>query len=129
RRVNAWRERRVDLDEGLHALGHHWKTVLACIILLKLAAWTFSGLYAIQENEIGIVRRFGRALPDDLTPGLHWRWPWPVETVTRVQPQRIYTLEIGFRIEPGSKVALGPRSWSTLHGGLGMVRSAAQPAL
>src|SRR5262249_36731000 len=32
--------------------------------------------------------------------------------------------EIGFRIEPGSKAAPGPRSWSTLHGGDGLVREA-----
>ena len=29
------------------------------------------------------MRRFGRPLPEDLGPGLHWCWPWPIETVTK----------------------------------------------
>ena len=43
------------------------------------------------------MRRFGRPLRDDLKPGLHWRWPWPVEEVTRVQPEQVHTVEVGFR--------------------------------
>jgi Cu+-exporting ATPase len=124
RRVNDWLERRLDLDEALHAASHHWRAVLAAVAVLLLAGWALSGLNAIQADEVGVVRRFGRALPEDLEPGLHWRWPWPVEAVTRVRPGHLYTIEIGYRLLPGSKVLSGGRAWSSPHAGDGPSREA-----
>jgi HflK protein len=58
---------------------------------------------------------------EDLGPGLYWRWPWPVEEVIRLQPERVRTVEIGFRTRSG---ATGPAalSWSSAHGGDGIER-------
>ncbi len=42
------------------------------------------------------MQRFGKATTD-LEPGLHVRWPWPVETVARIRPNEVRTVEVGFR--------------------------------
>jgi Cu+-exporting ATPase len=122
RRVNDWMDRRLDLDEGLHWLSHHWGPALAVLFVLVLAGMAASGMTVIGPDEIGIVRRFGRPLPEDLGPGLHWRWPWPVETVSRVQPQRVFTVEVGFRTIAGSGQSAAPRVWSSTHSGDGLLR-------
>ncbi len=121
RRANDWLEFHLDLDEGLHWLSHQWKPVLAGLALLLLGAWAASGFNAIAADEIGVVRRFGRPLPEDLTPGLHWCWPWPIDTVTRVQPHRVHTLEIGFR-SLGGKAGPSTGAWSSLHTSAGIQR-------
>jgi Cu+-exporting ATPase len=121
-RVNDWLEHRLDIDEAFHWLGHHWRSVTMTLGGLALLAFACSGLTQIQANEIGIVRRLGQPLADDLSPGLHWRWPWPLETVTRVQPSRIFTIEIGYRSIPGSAVIPSARAWSELHNGDGSRR-------
>jgi Cu+-exporting ATPase len=114
-------EHAFNADELLHELGHRWKPVLAGAVALVLVAWGLSGLTAVGPDEIGIVRRFGRPLPEDLGPGLHWRWPWPVEAVTRFQPARIRTVEIGFRtLSPDDPLALAAGgeaalSWGSPH--------------
>jgi Cu+-exporting ATPase len=113
--VNAWLEKRLDLDEGLHWLSHNWRPVLACAAAIALLLYTGSGLYIIQSDEVALVRRFGRPLARPLLPGLHWCWPRPIESVTRVRPERISTVEIGFRTLPGSKVIPGARPWSSPH--------------
>jgi Cu+-exporting ATPase len=114
--LNDWAEKRLDLDEGLHWLSHQWKPVTAGLAVALLLAWLLSGLTRIEADEIGIACRFGRPLAEDLQPGLHWRWPWPIEEVKRVQPRRVFTVEIGFRPTPGQE-ALGARVWSTAHAG------------
>jgi P-type Cu+ transporter len=121
RRANDWLEHRLDLDEAVHWLSHQWKPVLAGLLLLLLGGWALSGFTAIAADEIGVVRRFGRPLPDDLVPGLHWCWPWPIDAVTRVQPRRVHTIEIGFRTVSGRG---GPStgSWSSLHANAGVRR-------
>src|SRR5262249_14639320 len=119
-RFNDWMEHRLDVDEAFHWVGHHLRPVLAALGVLVLGAYTISGLTQVGPDEVGVVRRLGRALPDDLGPGLHWRWPWPVEAVTRVQPHRVRTVEVGFRTLPGRAMLSEPRAWSSPHGGDGL---------
>jgi Cu+-exporting ATPase len=121
--VNDWLERRLDLDEGLHWLSHHWRPVLGSVAALALLCYALSGLVVLQSDEVAVVRRFGRPLAEQLTPGLYWRWPWPIERVTRVRPDRVYTVEIGFRTPPGSKAIPGGRPWSSPHAADGILRA------
>src|SRR5262249_41819218 len=68
--VNHWLDNRLDVDEALHTASHHWRKLLAGATVLLLLIWLLSGLTQINADELGIVRRFGRALPEDLEPGL-----------------------------------------------------------
>jgi Cu+-exporting ATPase len=129
RRLNDWLEHRFDLDEAVHWLSHQWKPVLAAGVVLGLSAWGLSGLSAIGPDEVGVVRRFGSPLPEDLAPGLHWCWPWPIDTVTRVQPGRIHTIEIGFRTIPGLTRVSAARAWSSQHGNDGVSRVAEEAVM
>jgi Cu+-exporting ATPase len=122
RAVSDWLDHRFDLDEGLHWLAHQWRPVVSGLIVLVLLAWALSGLTQVGPDEVAVVRRFGRPLEEDFGPGLHWRWPWPVEEVTRIQPERLYTVEIGFRSQPGSQSAVAARAWSSTHGNDGLRR-------
>ncbi len=65
---------------------------LASVLLL---AYILSGFYSIQWNERGIVRRFGQFVGDVVTPGIHYRLPWPVESVDRVKKDDIQVTETG----------------------------------
>lgn len=50
------------------------------LIALVLIAWALTGLYRVDEAERGIVQRFG-AYTATAMPGLHWHWPYPIESV------------------------------------------------
>jgi Cu+-exporting ATPase len=115
RRVDSWLQRNLNLDEFFHWLGHRWRPVLAVLAVLFLGGYALSGFTQIGPDEQGVVLRFGRPVAD-LGPGLHYRWPWPVESVQRVQPDRIRTVEIGFRTVPGSGPAPAALAWASVHG-------------
>ena len=121
-RVSIWLEQRLDFDAGLHWLTHHWRAFVGAFLLLGLCAYSFSGLIAIGPDEVAVVRRFGRPIADDLGPGLHWCWPWPIDEVVRLQPNRVRNVEIGFRVLAGSKIEAGARAWSSPHSGEGTRR-------
>jgi Cu+-exporting ATPase len=125
---NDWLEHRLDFDEAAHWLGHHWRSVAGGLVALALLAYAASGFTQVGPDEVGVVRRFGRPLPEDLDPGLHWRWPWPIEEVTLLQPDRVRTVEIGFRTFLPSAFA-GARSWSSQHGNDGVQRVAEEAVL
>jgi Cu+-exporting ATPase len=105
--LNRW-----SLDELLHTLLHHWKVVAGVI----LVGWLLSGLTAVGPDEVGVVRRFGR-LRDDLAPGLHARWPWPVEEVVRVTPAAVRTVEVGYRPRPAKPGQTTADTWAAGHAG------------
>ncbi len=56
--------------------------------LLLLVAWALTGLYRVDEAERGVVQRFGGYTATTL-PGLHWHWPYPVETVDIVNTNAV----------------------------------------
>jgi P-type Cu+ transporter len=122
RRVDEWIGRYLNVDEILHGISHHARAVLLGGGSLVLLLWLLSGLTQVGPDEIAVVRRFGRPLEQDLGPGLSWRWPWPVERVDRVQPERVQTLEIGFRTGSGTAGEAGLRTWATAHQGDGLRR-------
>ncbi len=50
------------------------------LIVLMLIAWSLTGLYRVDEAERGIEQRFGAYTVTSM-PGLHWHFPYPIETV------------------------------------------------
>mgnify|MGYP001822570042 FL=1 len=58
------------------------------LIVLLLGAWFLTGFYRVDEAERGVVQRFG-AYTDTTMPGLRWHWPYPIETVDRVNTTAI----------------------------------------
>ncbi len=61
-----------------------------------VAAWFLSGVVVLNENEHALVTRCGRHAAT-LTAGPHWRWPWPLEQVSRETVDRVRSVGIGFR--------------------------------
>jgi membrane protease subunit HflK len=50
------------------------------LALAIVALWIASGFYSVDEQERGVVLRFGHHV-GTTEPGLHWHLPWPVESV------------------------------------------------
>jgi Cu+-exporting ATPase len=56
-----------------------------------------NGFYIVRPDELGVVERFGRKVLPHSEPGLHYKLPWPIERLTRIQAKRVRVVEIGFR--------------------------------
>lgn len=63
------------------------KSQIALRILgfVALAAFVvlFASSFVVKENESAIVLRFGRSVSADITPGWHFKMPWPIDKVVR----------------------------------------------
>lgn len=83
------------------------------------AVWAASGLRMIDPQEVGLVQRFGQHVGGELGPGLHLRWPWPVDRVTRVEPDRLRMAAVGSPREAGAGEtgAAASYEWNVRHAG------------
>jgi membrane protease subunit HflK len=54
-----------------------------------LLGWTlFSSFQLIEETQRGVVLRFGQ-FSRVMTPGVNMKWPWPIESVTKVEATKV----------------------------------------
>lgn len=124
--TDRWFDKLTNMDELLHDLSHHWKPIAASLIGLGLAIYALSGITQIAADEAAVVRSFGRPLDHDLGPGLHWRWPYPIESVVRIKPAEARTIELGYRIlrDPAVQADEKPTAstWLSQHEGEGVLR-------
>jgi membrane protease subunit HflK len=65
-------------------------------IFVILLFWLSTGFYTIQTDEEGVVLRLGKYVRTSI-PGLNYKLPSPIETVTKVSVTRINREIIGFR--------------------------------
>jgi Cu+-exporting ATPase len=107
--LGHWSTHRVE-----HWLVHHRRQVFGLAALGLVLAYAMSGMTQVGPDEVAVVRRFGRPIEPVLEPGLHWRWPWPVEAVDRVQPERIRGVEVGFRSLPSAPQTT-ELTWTAAH--------------
>jgi Cu+-exporting ATPase len=97
---SAWRSRR---------------TIIRAAIVVAALAYLGSGITLIEPDQVGVLRRFGRSRPPLLRPGLHLRWPAPIETVLVVEPDRSRLARIG--LSGPASAAVQPVAWNATHGG------------
>ncbi len=71
---------------------------LALILIVVIAVVGFySFTVSVQPNQQGVVLRFGE-LDRTLTPGLKFRWPYPIETVYLPPVTNVNRAEVGLRL-------------------------------
>ena len=69
----------------------------------------WSSWFTVQPQETGVVQRFGKIVRT-AGPGLHFKWPYGVETVRLVPTARVLKEEFGFRSlasAPGQRTQYG----------------------
>ena len=67
---------------------------LYLIASLLAFVWVMGGIYKVQPDEQGVVLRFGKRV-DTTEAGLHYHWPFPVETVLLPKVTKINQLQLG----------------------------------
>ena len=89
--------------------------------LLKPAAITaavlvlLNGFYILGPDEVGGIQRFGRKVLPYALPGPHYKLPWPIEKLTRVQARRIRVVEVGFRSSGAAAPEPAAYEWNVQH--------------
>jgi membrane protease subunit HflK len=62
--------------------------------VIVIAFLAFTSFYTVNQDEVGIVQRFGRYV-ETTQPGLNFKLPMGIDTVTKVNVKRVQTEEFG----------------------------------
>ncbi len=89
------------------------RSFLPLFLTAALLFWLMTGLIQINTDEKGVVYRFGQLQKEaPLLPGLHLKWPWPVDTVRVLPAYSHHQFTVGYDGEPRSNYL-----WTSYHGG------------
>ncbi len=77
---------------GVRLRGWHLLPLLVVAIVANAA---FTGVWVVQQNEQGVVLRFGR-VRSILPAGMHFILPYPLETMRLVRTTEVRTMSVGF---------------------------------
>lgn len=71
------------------------------LLVLLVAVGGYASVYTVAPEEAGVIQRFGRYVRVT-GPGLHFKLPFGVETVSKVKTGRNFQMEFGYRtVEAG----------------------------
>jgi membrane protease subunit HflK len=83
--------------ESLFGGGGGSGTPLLIIIIIVVGVWMLTGFYQVQPGNQGVVQRFGRHV-ETVGDGWGWRFPWPIETVTKVDVAGVKSIAYKSRV-------------------------------
>jgi len=96
-RLKSW-QRRLESLWRSGGRGGEGGSLLVVAVLVVIALWLFSGFYQVTAAERGVIQRFGRLVHPVRLPGIGWRMPWPIETVTRVNVASVNSSDFKSRV-------------------------------
>jgi regulator of protease activity HflC (stomatin/prohibitin superfamily) len=76
--------------------------VAPLLLFQVLILYALSSVVVLAPHEEAVIERLGVPRAESaggwrLTPGIHWKWPWPFETIRRFPARRLQTIYVGFR--------------------------------
>lgn len=78
------------------------------VLAVLFVGYALSGIYKIEQNETGLLTRFGRVVDDMVQPGLHYALPYPFDKIYKLPAKQMNTLVVNDFIpdnyENGSRV-------------------------
>ena len=92
------------------------KVFIPALLIWAFLLWAFTSVAEVGPGELGIRERFGKAIGDDLEPGVHFKLPWPFERIIRVPVDGVQSVTVGL---PKDKEKKGKREeiilWNQNH--------------
>jgi modulator of FtsH protease HflK len=74
--------------------GKSAKIGFGIVIGVLIAIYLGSGVYVVQDGNVGVVSRFGK-YENSVEQGIHWRLPYPFESQEIVNTSEIRSVEVG----------------------------------
>ena len=87
---------KIQTRDGPVTVNIPWKIILIVVVVGLFLVIVKSSYYSVEAGERGVIQRFGEYSRIS-GPGLHFKLPWGIEKVTKVNVELRYKQEFGYR--------------------------------
>lgn len=74
----------------------NYTKLLVILAIIMICFCIFSSVYTVRDGEIAVLRTLGR-VSDISEPGIHLKFPFPIQEIDVINVSKINSLEIGFK--------------------------------
>ncbi|USD65901.1 protease modulator HflK [Vibrio sp. SCSIO 43136] len=74
------------------------------MLIAVIALYAVSGFYSVDSDQRAVVSRFGKVTDHNVLPGMHYRLPWPFESVETLSAVELRSVNIDFSKEMDSSI-------------------------
>ncbi len=86
---------RFQTQDGPRKVFISWKVILTAVGVLAVLFVFNTSFYSVEAGEVGVIQRFGKYVRKTGS-GLHFKLPWGIEKVSKVNVEYRYKEEFGF---------------------------------
>jgi membrane protease subunit HflK len=106
------------LDDVRQAfLNIRWQHLFWIAPLAAVVVYFLMGIYVVNPGEQAVIKRFGKILEERTAKeGVHYRLPWPIEDVTRVNVQEVRRADVGISLPEHEHGIFPPKEIQLLTG-------------
>jgi len=97
---------------GLRFLG---RAFIPLVFLLGVLMWGMTALEVVHPHEQGILEHWGKYTGKPLEPGLHVKWPWPIDHIYHYPATQVSEIKLGFAVKEGEEKRLKFMLWTLVH--------------
>lgn len=81
------------------AFGHlNPQKIVLTLVLGILGIYLLTGIYIVNPGEQAVIRRFGAVLPQTVSEGIHYRFPYPIDQAQKVSVSEVRRADIGMSL-------------------------------
>ncbi|MBM7620553.1 membrane protease subunit HflK [Bacillus tianshenii] len=80
-----------------------YTTVFLVVLAILLGVVAFSSWYTVDQSEQAVIQTFGKVEEGISEPGLHFKMPWPIQTVEKLSKET-FSLQFGYEEKNGEVV-------------------------
>lgn len=81
-----------------------------------LLVYIMTGIYIVNPGEQAVIRRFGSVLTESINEGMHYRLPWPIDKVEKVNVSEVRRADIGVSLPEHKHQTDAPQNIQLLTG-------------
>ncbi len=108
--------RRVDPAAGFAWLVENRRRLVRPLAWVCGILWISTASFVLQIDEVGVIERFGRRVPEHRESGVNLKFPWPIDRLTRIKSREIRIVELGFRTTAAANFNEAPAyEWDVQH--------------
>jgi membrane protease subunit HflK len=76
-----------------------YRSTSVVISVILVLAYLISGIFFISPEEEAVVKRFGKVVREGVTPGIHYRLPYPFEKEYKLKTKVVYKISAGYQLK------------------------------
>lgn len=73
------------------------KAIIAILAIVVVALGLFTSFYTVDTQENAVILRFGKLVPGEVGPGLHWKLPFGIDRAYAAKVKEVKREEFGYR--------------------------------